>query len=329
MLRPVALLLVASAASSLGRVAGRCPEPSVVAPCQCEDGALLVLECNFATQEDVERVFAAEFPVTNFDKLSIYGGNVSKLTEMSNGLTFVDVYINSQELEMIGEDFFSNSSQVLEKVNIPNSALETEGFPFDSLHLYTKLTELSIEGTRTFKGTLPAIVSDSLLKVKFGFTDISEVNSDTFKGATRLQSIDLTACALTELGPHTFTLKAGVANELSLSLNDITSVHPDTFILPGAGENPTGTTVALDLYHNAVESVDEQVYRALVDLNTPALNWRLPVDLDGNPVACDCDEYWMVMGSPDGELPYSRHISGECADGTHFEDLNRWDFPDC
>jgi len=329
MIRFVTLLLSVCVCLCVGQEIGsKCPEPTEIEPCQCKNDDLLLLECNFATQEDLDRIFATEFPVTSFDKLFIYGGNVSKLMEIKNGLTFAAVYINANDLVEIGTDFLSGSAECLEELKIPSSALTTDGFPFESLPLYSKLLQLGIDGSRTFMGPLPPIVSDSLVTVNFAFDEITEVNSDTFRGAPLLASIELTGNSLTELGRHSFTVRPGVANDISLGFNSISSVHPEAFLLPAADQT-NGTSVVVTLYNNLLESVDEEVFKPLVDLDTPNLSWRASVNLDSNPVACDCSEYWLVMQSPDGEQPYGHRISGTCADGTAFRDLYPWDFPGC
>jgi len=305
----------------------KCPPAEDIAPCKCEDTHTLTLDCYRATDDDLNRVFNTHFPQTNFDELTLTNGQFTSLTEIPNGLTFGDVFLEAESLSLVGNDFLVNSTDTLQTLQVPASSLTNSTFPFTTLNLYKNLTKFHLKSSDSFEGKLPQIVSDSLLSVNFAYNKITEIDTDSFSGCPRLRSVDLSSNALTSVGPRTFRLRAGEDNEVLLGLNDITEVHEEAFVLPEE-DVPGETRISVYLYSNKLTSAVEQLYRPLVDLDSRPLYYH-PVELTGNPIACSCGEAWLALRSPDGDQPYGAFVSGSCAGGPSFQNLQPWDFEEC
>ncbi|CAG0903999.1 unnamed protein product, partial [Darwinula stevensoni] len=73
----------------------------------------------------------------------------------------------------------------------------------------------------------------------------------------------------------------------------------------------------IDLSENEISVLREEPFR-------PILEKIREIDLNDNPVVCDCTMAWIVL-NPE----FLAKVKGSCTDGTDFQDLDPIDFQNC
>jgi len=308
-----------------------CPEAAAIAPCECNGATvhgkpLLSLDCSFVSDQDLDRVFSAKFPVTDLISLYILGNeHVTRLLEIRNGLTFKQVDIFARNLEIVGDKFLANSTKRLQRLVIDGSSLTQNSFPFSSLPLYEKLQLFTMSHSPNL-GAVPIFNSSSINEVYFQYNELRTIPNDVFNGVSSLEMAYLQFNSFSEILPQTFKVRAGQRNFFILQYNVITRIHPGAFVLPDAGEDLAGTCLTIGLWDNHITTLEESVYKPLLEIEKCYL---YTVDVAVNPVECDCGVAWLVTAPEGGGSPYSSRIQGSCADGRFFSDLTAEDFANC
>ncbi|CAG0887202.1 unnamed protein product [Darwinula stevensoni] len=125
-------------------------------------------------------------------------------------------------------------------------------------------------------------------------------------------------CSRCNLGP---TLSGGLLEFQSsalklvhLSENNVTSLEPGAII--GLGSN-----TRVDLSENKIAVLSEESFRPMLDILYLGDG---VIDLSGNPILCDCEVAWLLLGRK-----FQRKIPGKCHNGTEFKDLDSNSMRDC
>ena len=158
-----------------------CPDEEVISPCVCfTDGVEILLECVNVTSDQLTTVFQQDFPEKNLGEIHI--ANSSTLTSLDfdlNGVT-VEVFLTSgTPIETISPEFLLGSTETLEGVQMYDSQLTNDGFPFDTLASYEKLQILELVGNNI--DSLPIITSSSLIALAIDEAHISEILPSQYK----------------------------------------------------------------------------------------------------------------------------------------------------
>ncbi|CAG0894781.1 unnamed protein product [Darwinula stevensoni] len=143
---------------------------------------------------------------------------------------------------------------------------------------------------------------------KSGSNPLLKFPSEIIGGMTNLEKLWSERC---NLGPtltrgflefHSKSLK-----EVHLSSNNISALEPGA--ITGLGPN-----TLLDLSQNEIAELSGENFRPILD---HLLRGNGTLALSGNPIECDCDMSWLVLGQK-----YLEKFSGKCGNGTEFKDLD-------
>ena len=146
-----------------------CPSDEGIDPCTCwyQDTSLFLDCTEVPSEERLAEVFQQDFPVKDFD--TFYINTTNSLVNLDfdlNGVTFRKVkfsdgiYDGSSTIETISAGLFAGSVDTLEILRVRSSNLTTEGFPFSSLSQYTRLRDVTIDGSNV--ETIPKVESSTL-----------------------------------------------------------------------------------------------------------------------------------------------------------------------
>ena len=158
-----------------------CPEAAAIAPCECSEdynGNGLVLDCTAAEYNDqLTEVFLQEFPVTEFYLFQIaHTYNLFNLNFSTNGVSFEEFAFccGSMSIESISEDVFRDSADRVVRIEISNSEVTSNGFPFEMISEFPVLEEFSIYVSKLTE--MPVIESESMIELDLEENQISALN---------------------------------------------------------------------------------------------------------------------------------------------------------
>ena len=169
----VSLIVVALCAAQ-----APCPESADIAPCVCSmepDG--LQLNCSLVqSDDDLARVFQQEFPMKEFWRLYIYDNdNVEYLTDILNGVTFRDIYLDYvYNLMFVSDAMLTENKFVLESIRIFKSKLSEDTFFIPLLQAF-KEPRFFYMGDSAFTKFPEALVSESLDSFVFPYGSLSHL----------------------------------------------------------------------------------------------------------------------------------------------------------
>ena len=167
-----------NSASIRGTRSGReeypCPDAEAIYPCRCTSGFFFYLTCRNVTSDQLTAIFQQDFPETHFDELEILDSPM--LTSLNfdfNGVTLAIFVAYDTPIETIAPEFLMGSAGTLQALEIYDSKLTTEGFPFDTLASYDNLGSLILFGNNV--DSVPSITSPSLKQLDIVQANISEI----------------------------------------------------------------------------------------------------------------------------------------------------------
>ncbi|CAL4124927.1 unnamed protein product, partial [Meganyctiphanes norvegica] len=321
-----------------------CPDSTDIAPCVCyidPEDQTLNMDCSKVTSnEELAKVFTAEFPYTDFKQLYAYGAwNLTVLGEGVFGpVTFSEIYIHMSGVRVIEEGALMGSMETLKSLDIHDCYLET--FPFHILPDLTAMIHLDLFTNLLQLNTLPQLESTTLKYLHLGENQITSVPVDAFQLLPAIEFIGLgnwwwSYVRLTEIQPGTF-LNLKHLNEIELLDEQISHIRAGTFVTGSGslkkvwlGSSHVLHTVDVDAFepvenmyislgNNNLTDLPEEVWRPLLEVNSTLNIW-------GNPFSCDCSLAWLIR-----EPDFVRCTSyGVCSDGTHFEDLDPDMYDNC
>ena len=162
-----------------------CPDETDITPCVCTftDATDLTMDCSVVeSDEQLAAIFTKNFPVKNFYMFLIYNNDkIQLLSDVFNGVSFRYLELFSvPNLAQITNGALADSRDTLENVEIYNSSLTEDTFPFSTLDQYTKLNYLKIYSSNM--NFLPAFKSPSLQTLIIGDGHISELPAGKIYG---------------------------------------------------------------------------------------------------------------------------------------------------
>lgn len=191
----------------------------------------MTLDCSLInTNQDLERVFNADFPFKKFLELIIdHDPNDinNQLTEIKSDtfheITFQRVLIRGTKLQSIDENVFSYSHTTLTQLDLQNNKIND--FPFESLALYVKLETLLLDGNDL--GTLEKFKSDSLLTLSVGSNPGLFFTADVLEEIPHLRNLNMENIGLKLIPQHMFINLTQVYT-INFNNNDITELEEYT-----------------------------------------------------------------------------------------------------
>jgi len=310
------------------RVNSGCPDPEAIEPCKCHPGspanAKPSLDCSgLKTLEELKKVFQAEFPNKDFDRISIFieSDDDLYLDDIFNGVRFSEIDLDfSNQNVSISADFFEDSSETLEQIFLGGGLLSQDDFPFSSLRYYKRLVWFSINSNDKLS-EIPPIVSDSLENVRFNENwNLKSLAEGVFEGCPNITLFDLESNSLTSLPARAFNIKSGVETQIDLWGNSIANIDSSVFILP---EYNNETSVIFRGDAEYFQTLDKEIFQTL--LNNTGDSY---IDATYDPIVCNCSLAWVFDPSPT-PLTYLSRIWGTCDNSTNFNDLDPAAFADC
>ncbi|CAL4108289.1 unnamed protein product, partial [Meganyctiphanes norvegica] len=281
-----------------------CPDALDINPCRCttDYDHSLNLECSEVTGgTDLARVFQADFPELNFNRLIIKdNGRVKHLNAGTFGnVTFKEISVKYSGLELVKYHSIQSSFDTLEYLDFSANHLST--FPWGELSNYTSLIELHLASNNIT--SVPTIYSKSLTNLYLGNNSLSDVPTDVFKHLHHLEFFHLDLAGLTEIAEGTFADMSQLYS-IHLFYNDLTRVPEGSFatrssrlayiylshnkittVEPGAF--PALRLLEVWLRDNQLAEVEEVVWRPLLEAGGR-------IYVEDNPLLCGCDVAWLV-----------------------------------
>jgi len=314
-----------------------CPDAAEIHPCKClvsvtaENLELIQLDlyCDEPiTEEELEKVFNAELPWSEFNTFYLDSNEIHEIGDINhNGISFEEIRIIAP-LESINTNFLNETSLFLKKIMLFNTTLGDESEFWSALSVLNNLEQVSIEGDQSIE-VLPEIQSYTLSVLRF--SDCSNLKGIAEGALSRLpcaHSISFDNCGLegTKSFPNrSVLLQAGGFLSLDLSENNITGIDNDMFIFP----RPMPTNVDLNLAYTQIEVLHRSSFQAF--LNGTSCEGTIMLDSKNgvaSSVACNCSLAWM-FDNCDRVTTFQQLITGTCSDGTQIAELEAKDFANC
>ena len=153
----------------------RCPSAKDITPCRCEDSVFLNLDCSNALNiSEITEVFQKDFPTKEFDDFTIfYTTSLTHLNFTTNGISFRAFIFTGHSIESIAKEVFRDSSQRVTHIEIIDTKITNEGFPFEALSDYPKLLAFEMLNSRV--SSMPNIESQSMDILMLGDNQISSL----------------------------------------------------------------------------------------------------------------------------------------------------------
>ncbi|KAG7161951.1 Oplophorus-luciferin 2-monooxygenase non-catalytic subunit-like 15 [Homarus americanus] len=282
-----------------------CPSGGAISPCTCKEVMPgRTMECSAITSSSqLQKVFSTDMPSPDFQFFQIV-----KLSGRCS-------------LEKIPANVFGNEDTMLELTFA--DANKMTSYPFESLGDMHALYKFFLSNTQidtiTHFGPAP-----NLTMVSVTGSQVTTIESGAFEDLGRLTRLDLHDNPLTSIEDGWFSSSTSESWDIYLDGCDISEISPGAF----SGTLPSGVF----LQNNKFTSIPEATFRPLVEnMEKRAEAGELShyVDLEGNPLVCDCDIKWIATSET--LLPFVRNAvctNGD-VDGTNIADLPADFFASC
>ncbi|CAG0902816.1 unnamed protein product [Darwinula stevensoni] len=242
-------------------------------------------------------------------------------------VTFEDIRISFTSVQSVHPEALLPSKDRLRNLDINNSKLRE--FPYDIIAQFSNLTDLFLDATEltalsSFQSSsLEALVVGdhinylgnlslpNLKHLLLGFNPISKFPPGFFSSMENLQHFRAYYCSLgPTLTKGSLEFRGSSLYDIDIQGNSISNVEFDA--ITGFRESAW-----IDLSENEISVLREEPFR-------PILEKIREIDLNDNPVVCDCTMAWIVL-NPE----FLAKVKGSCTDGTDFQDLDPIDFQNC
>ncbi|CAL4172708.1 unnamed protein product [Meganyctiphanes norvegica] len=323
---------------SLGSPKKTCPDKGDISPCLClydEKQDTLTMDCSAVTSEDeLERVFTADFPSKHFEMFFMEMNNYVKVlrNNVFNQVTFVKYWVYYGVLESIEDEalegndedyvtdleFHDNNIQVFNFQSLDNfGSLRYIGFNHNSLTTWQPMESPDLKilelGFNPF-GDLPANALQNLPALEWIHLEkcgLTYLNGGTFSNLNHLVHVDLYGNQLRKIFSNTFNSISPNFTGIYLHDNLIDYVEPGAFTVD--------SLKTVSMHDNLMETLDEATWKPLADNDV----W---LSMEGNPLLCLCDIAWLVKNP---ELLDNISTLTTCRDGRKVHDLNPDDYNGC
>ncbi|XP_069991703.1 oplophorus-luciferin 2-monooxygenase non-catalytic subunit isoform X2 [Penaeus vannamei] len=310
------VVCVAVVAACLTGALAACP--SGITPCTCrEETQGRIMDCTKASSSaDLVKVFQTDMGDSRFDYFQVVPLDGHSTLEalpanVFGGKTFIWLWIGQTDIASVDPDAFAGMEGTLVDITLADSTKLT-AFPFGSVDAYQSLYKVFLSNTQITKME-PVAPAPNLAEVSVPGSQIASVAPNAFADLPRLARVDLSRNPLTALEDDWFAAATSEPWVLYLDNCDIADISPGAF----SGSLPAG----LFLNGNKMTSIPEATFRPLLENMASSTALVHYVDLNKNPLECDCAVQWIAQ---DATLsPFVRNAvcsNGEVA-GTPIQDL--------
>lgn len=338
------LVLITTAAlpSSSQRLAPKldlCPLAWDISPCTCtwdEDLGQPDLYCpHIQSLGQLQDIFVtAFFPVKRFWRIRVSEAPLGDLPEdVFNDVQFDEVHLNSCNITSVHPDAFRASRPNMDTLEMYSNLLTDKSFPWSSLAEYAQLWRVNLENN--LFSTFPNLTTETLEDLNLWGNPVTTFTREALQGAPnlrilevspylesfpvdafqdlhQLEELHLSHNLLGDLRRGQVTLNSPAFKYLYIADNAISSIEPDAIT------GVTSTRLKIFLEDNLLTKVEEEVFLPLM---ARMLDGWGELELQGNPLVCDCDMFWLL--SNDTLLDNVR--SGSCGGvDLHDVDISSW-----
>ena len=239
--------------------AQRCPFHMDIAPCLCTEIGLnpdLDMDCSHVLDIDqLMRVFEADFPSTNYRRLSMTGtpGDPIPLSYLPDGvfgrITFQEIVIQYTQIYRVDDHAFIGSKDTLQMLTLSHNEQTT--FPSTILPLFSHLRELDLSYNHlvfipdlrssslrfltltnntqlSFSDQVFAEI-DQIVDLNIGHCNMETIPPGMFSNMKNLSTVYLEYNKLTHLDAASLHFTSEVIEEIILSGNQISVAEPNFF----------------------------------------------------------------------------------------------------
>ncbi|CAL4162032.1 unnamed protein product, partial [Meganyctiphanes norvegica] len=318
-----------------------CPRQDDIAPCECENnGGYLFLDCSqVADEEELARVFKAEFPTATINELHLIDNRGIKILEngIFGNISFGAVMIIGGVLETIEGEAFQNSQQTLAWMRI-YYVFSLSSFQLDGTFEHMILFEMESTNLTDFL-MLNCPKMEKLRLVNNGFI----VPQDPFTHMPLLKTVEVSYLGGMKLPDILFTEIHTALTEVYITMEDVINLQvgpfqnvsvetdikldfsDDSFTMQEGALNGL-ESMKLELWLTATPTLEESIWRPLLNSD---------VTLVLNEITCDCNIKWLVSNSQFiNQIQYRGGLSdyehpAKCSTGENLADLDPADFENC
>lgn len=271
-----------------------CPDAATIAPCVCTIGinSTVNLDCTLVeSDEQLQAVFKEGFPTKSLYQFNMVNNSaITLFHDFLNGVSFEKVNLSPGPfaLEAISNNFLLDINDTLNELNIVDSRLTTEFFPFYLLPYMNQLESLYILGSNIDR--IPEIRAPILSTLMIQRSLVQSVEIGTFSIGAGPMSIDLSSNLINSIEPESilFADNTGASSEevlhismsynqlqslqaetfpirngpvqFSLQNNQITSIKPGTFYLPSGTSTSSIEPIFVTLQNNELQSLEAETF---------------------------------------------------------------------
>ncbi|KAK7070458.1 hypothetical protein SK128_002722 [Halocaridina rubra] len=312
-----------------------CPLYSDIYPCTCywdTDLNQPDLDCrNIVNLNELIAIFqTAFFPEKRFWRIRLSGAQLGDLPEdLFNDVQFDEVRMNNCNITSVHPEAFRSSKPNMDTMELYSNLLTDDSFPWSTLGEYLRLWRVHLHHNLFTR--FPVLTSLAIEDINLWETPISTFSGVSFEGAPNLRIIDvnpniigfaedsfislqnleelhLNNNQLGDLEEGQIVLNSPNFKYLYLNNNSISDIHPNAIT------GVTSTRLKLFLEDNLLTTVKEEVFLPLM---SRMLDGWGELDLEGNPLVCDCEMYWLLSNA----TLLSNIRSGSC-NGTELADVD-------
>ncbi|XP_045133453.1 oplophorus-luciferin 2-monooxygenase non-catalytic subunit-like isoform X2 [Portunus trituberculatus] len=294
-----------------------CPFHMDIAPCLCTEigpSPELDMDCSHVVDIDqLMRVFQADFPSTNYRRLSMTGTPddpipISFLPDgVFGSITFQEIVIQHAQINRVDDYAFLGSKDTLTMLTLIHSELTS--FPTTILPLLSDFRELDLSYNHLV--FIPDLRSSSLRSLTLAHNTQLNFSDRVFDEIDQIIDLNIAHCNMETIPPGMFLNMMNLST-VYLEYNKIT--HLDAASLHFTR---TGKHTYLELLNNQITTLGEASWRPV--FHAISEHGDGLVMLDGNPLDCGCSLAWLVTSSS-----FLSHLAlgATCANGTAIHDLN-------
>lgn len=174
-----------------------CPNTADIAPCVCtvmQDNSI-EMDCSDVSNEDeLERVFRAEFPFPAFKRLVIYeNSDLAVLWEGVLGITnYEEIIITKGVLQAVDDGAFSGSYSTLKQLDLTSNWISY--FPFHESGSFRHLETLILDNNKL--RIFPGISSITVSNLSLAFNPLDDISTTVLQQLPNLVELNLQGCEL-------------------------------------------------------------------------------------------------------------------------------------
>jgi hypothetical protein len=297
---------------------GECPKnKQLIHPCTCHSG--LTFNCKKDQDYNLKRVFeyasrSVHWNERKYHKLHISNRELTELEECTfSDASFEEILIsNAEKLTKINTNAFGLTRMNLKRLTINNANLLSNSPPnhniFEALSSMNNIEKIAINGINLTE--IPEYAFRPLLGSQWNLKEISiygplqKVGNYAFYDYPYSMKNITLGTQINFISAHAFDMRGQSFERLTIKLSDnlLTASSFESGVFMNS-KRP----LFIDLSRNRITFLDENIFKPFID--NDIMN---QIDVEGNPLDCDCRMKWLVS---DGHKIEKQILNAICNDG--------------